>query len=83
MRMRLYARRDTEQNINLHAFVTCKRVQQLQLGEIINYEASNACIQRHVDLIRRFVVAVKVNSFHREACLKCRIQLAVRYDVQR
>ncbi len=74
--------RNTKQHINLFAFISSKRIQQLKLDKIINDEAADVGIKRHVDFIRRFVVAMEMNTLGREACLQSRIQLSIGNNVK-
>ena len=83
MRMRFYTWRNAQQHINLLAFVGSKGVQQMQLVEIVDDEAADVGIKRHVDFIRRFVVAVEMNALCREAGFQRRVQFAVGNDVER
>ncbi|MNE94151.1 hypothetical protein D3C80_1920870 [compost metagenome] len=50
--------------------------------EVVHYEAADIGIQRHIDFVRRFVVAVEMDALYREACLQRCMQLAVGHDVQ-
>ncbi|MNI44417.1 hypothetical protein D3C73_987910 [compost metagenome] len=78
VRMGLNPRCNTQQHVHGNFFAGGNRLQKVQFNQVIDYEAADACINRHFNLIRCLVVAVEVNALRREAGLQGSIQLSVR-----
>ncbi|MNC31091.1 hypothetical protein D3C75_794010 [compost metagenome] len=81
--MRLYSRSHAQQNIHHHFLAQGDGLQHAKLYQIVDHEAADPGINRHFDLIRRFVVAVKMDALSRKPGLQSGIQLTVGHNVQR
>ncbi|MNI63531.1 hypothetical protein D3C73_1189080 [compost metagenome] len=81
--MRLYARSHAQQDVNCYFLAEGDGLQHVQLYQIVGYEAADPGINCHFDLIRCFVVAVKMDALSRKSGLQRGIQLTVRHNVQR
>ena len=82
MGMCLNARIYTNQCTNGCTNPLCRFYQQLAFHRVIDNNAADPCFQCHNQLIPCFVVAVKVDFFHRKAGLHGSIQLTAADDIQ-
>ena len=81
MCMAVYARLDTEKDLLYHSTFCCCLIHPVQFTFVIDHDITYTAVQGKGNLIRCFIIPVKEDLLHGEACLYQCIDLPAGYDV--